>query len=181
MADTDYDLPTMLGTYRKDGSLIREKARVLVEDWLDRIYPRLQDPETPTSTLLSIGESLIRLGDLVPKQGVVAGGGGGFSITINIPEGKDGTKGITISGRSSSDESSAPEIIDIKDFNPLPAKPAWIEVPDFNLNADLSGGLPPPGFDARAKVPVPPRVDGVTSVAPSPTQAARGAFALMRP
>lgn len=175
--DTDYNLPELLGTYRKDGSLIREKARVLVEDWLDRIYPRMQDPETPTSTLLAIGESLIRLGDLAPKAGAASTTpGSGFSITINIPQ--QNGESITITGRQAETAEPAP-MLDITDFNPLPPKPQWIPVPDFNLNAELSGGVVPPGAVGTGLGQVPPaRVDGVTGVAHSPTQA--GAFAQTR-
>lgn len=175
--DTDYNLPDLLGTYRKDGSLIREKARVLVEDWLDRIYPRMQDPETPTSTLLAIGESLIRLGDLAPKQGAQgAPAGAGFSITINIPQ--QNGESITITGRAA-EEPAAQPMLDITDFNPLPPKPQWIPVPDFNLNAELSGGVVPAMAGAVGTgLGQVPASAGATTGSVATTQ---GAFALMKP
>lgn len=157
-ADTDYDLPTLLGTYRKDGSLIREKARVLVEDWLDRIYPRMQDPDTPTSSLLAIGETLIKLGDMAPKAGTGAPAGPAFSITINIPQG-DGKDAITITGTAQHTGEPEAPMLDITDFNPLPPKPQWIPVPDFNLNAELSGGLVPGQVPALNGNPLQPPSD----------------------
>ena len=97
--DTDYSLPEVLDTYRKDGSLIREKARVLAEQWLDQIYPRLVDPEIPTPQLLDIGKELFKLGDLLPKTNAPTGPSGpAFSISINI--GEDATKTVTVTSVS---------------------------------------------------------------------------------
>lgn len=93
--DTDYSLPEVLDTYRKDGSLIREKARVLAETWLDQIYPRLVDQDTPTPQLLDIGKELFKLGDLLPKVNAPTGPSGpAFSISINI--GEDASKTVTV-------------------------------------------------------------------------------------
>lgn len=102
MEDRDYKLAEVLETYRKDGSLIREKARVLLEDWFDRIYPRLADPDTPTSTLIDISKILVEVGDMKPKATSTAPQGPGFSITINIPQ-PDGRPPITVTSIAEGD------------------------------------------------------------------------------
>ena len=96
--DSDYNMDEVLGTYRLDGSMLRSKSRVLLEDWIERIYPRMQDDTTPTSTLLDIGKTLIELGDMKPKtNSQPVQQGPGFSITINIPQ-AEGKPPITIEG-----------------------------------------------------------------------------------
>lgn len=100
--DADYSLPAALDVYRKDGTLLREKARMLAEKWVDQIYPRLVDPDTPTPQLLDIGKELFKLGDLLPKTNAPTGPTGpAFSITINVPTGAPQT--ITISDVSEND------------------------------------------------------------------------------
>jgi len=132
MADRDYELREVLDTYRRDGSMVREKARVLVEDWLDRIYPRMTDDTIPTSALLEIGKTLIELGDLKPKKDVaLANQGPGFSITINIPQ-SDGKAPITIEGTATPVEQDEED-----DF--LAALPTHVTAPGFDLDDDLVG------------------------------------------
>jgi len=123
MIDTDYDLEKALETYRKDGSLIREKARMLVEKWLDQVYPRMVSSETPTSVLLDMGKALMELGDLKPKnQPVPQQQGAGFSITINVPS-PNGGKPVVIEGTLAPDPQPAVAI----DFDDLPPAPEWVQ------------------------------------------------------
>jgi len=142
MADRDYQLEEVLETYRRDGSMIREKSRVLVEEWLDRVYPRMVDPDIPTSALMEIGKTLIELGDLKPKKDITpTQTGPGFSITINIPQ-SDGKPPITIEGTATP---VAPVGSDDDDtVEELPAPPTGetnFNTPDFQFNHDLTGGM----------------------------------------
>lgn len=125
MADSDYDMDEVLSTYRLDGSMLRAKSRVLLEDWIERIYPRIQDPQVPTSTLLDIGRTLIELGDMKPKnQPTETRSGPGFSITINVPQ-ADGREAIVIEGVANADE-------DAEDTDKF-------QIPDFNLSEEDDG------------------------------------------
>lgn len=83
---TDYELQAVIEELRKDGSLIREKARVLTEEGLKALYARMQDETMPTGTYLDIMKYLAEIGDLKPKQSTTPQQGPGFSITINIPQ-----------------------------------------------------------------------------------------------
>lgn len=145
--DTDYELDDVLSTYRLDGSMLKAKARVLLEDWVERIYPRIQDETTPTNTLLDIGKVLIELGDMKPKNQVTQQASGpGFSITINIPQ-NDGKAPIVIEGSaqqidpedddeqdtitSSDDEDAA----DTKAISSVEQSVGFM-LPDFDLEED---------------------------------------------
>ena len=140
MEDRDYKLAQVLETYRRDGSMIREKSRVLVEEWLDRLYPRLIDPDLPTSGLIEIGKTLIELGDLKPKNNAVQQASGpGFSITINIPS-QTGAPITVIDGTATVvEDKEEPEELEASDQ--LCGMPEHIgfKVPDFDLNDDLMG------------------------------------------
>lgn len=140
MSDRDYEIQQVLDVYRRDGSMIREKAKVLVEEWLDKVYPRMMDPELPTSALMEIGKTLIELGDLKPKKDLATQNTGpGFSITINIPQ-SDGKPPITIEGTAqpsyTSDEDDTDETQEI-----LPAPPVNFNTPAMDFNMDLMGGM----------------------------------------
>lgn len=142
MEDRDYKTADVLEVYRKDGSMIREKSRVLVEVWLDKIYPRLVDPDLPTSGLLEIGKALVELGDLKPKNTTLQQNTGpGFSITINIPQ--SGTSQPVIEGTSevvTKPRKSKAKVM-IEQLDALPPMPdhIGIKVPDFELTDDLMG------------------------------------------
>lgn len=98
--DSDYELSEVLEQFRQDGSLIKGKARVLAEVFLDKLYPRMIDPDISTNTLLDVGKVLIELGDLKPKAQAVTGNvGPNFSISINIPQ-PDGAPPIVITGHA---------------------------------------------------------------------------------
>lgn len=137
--DSDYNMDEVLSTYRLDGSMLRSKSRVLLEDWIERIYPRMQDDTTPTSTLLDIGKTLIELGDMKPKtNSQPVQQGPGFSITINIPQ-AEGKPPITIEGTALPVESVEEQEVDAlledaaeETFNAIP-------VPDFDLEEDDDG------------------------------------------
>jgi hypothetical protein len=145
MEDRDYKTQDILEVYRKDGSMIREKSRVLVEVWLDKIYPRLVDPDLPTSGLLEIGKALIELGDLKPKNTALQQvTGPGFSITINIPQSDtdqpviEGTAEVVTKPRKSK---AKVRTVTSEELDALPPMPdhIGIKVPDFELTDDLMG------------------------------------------
>lgn len=132
--NSDYEMDDVLSTYRLDGSMLRAKSRVLLEDWIERIYPRLQDDTTPTSTLLDIGRTLIELGDMKPKTNAQPQNvGPGFSITINIPQ-SDGKPPITIEGTATpvEEEEDVQKFLDSNNDDLLNEIP----VPDFDLEED---------------------------------------------
>lgn len=106
MADTDYSLTQVLSTYRRDGTMIKDKARVLLENWLDRAYGRMCDPDMPSSVLLDYGKILMQLADAGPKaNSAPEKPGGGFSISINIPT---ATGVINITGVTPEDDNPQP-------------------------------------------------------------------------
>ena len=145
MQDRDYELKEVLDTFRRDGSMIREKSRVLVEDWLERLYPRMADPGIPTSALLEIGKTLIELGDLKPKKELAqTSQGPAFSITINIPQ-SDGKPPITIEGYATERDDEAPTTSESPDMQEmvaaLPERTTQFTAPGFELDSDLAGVL----------------------------------------
>jgi hypothetical protein len=94
---SDYVLEEVLEAMRKDGSLIREKARVLTEDGLERLYRRMCDNDLPHGVLLDIMKYLAEIGDLKPKTlKDPSNAGPGFSITINIPQ--QNSEPVTLEG-----------------------------------------------------------------------------------
>jgi len=133
MADRDYDLREVLDTFRRDGSMIQGKARVLLEEWLEKLYPRMCDPEVSTGTLLDIGKLLMELGDMKPKAAAQPTPGAGFSITISIPQ-ADGKAPITIEGTAQPADSS--------EFDALGEPPtmAPLQLPVIELNRELAAG-----------------------------------------
>lgn len=148
--NSDYNLEDVLEAKRRDGSLIREKARVLTEDWLDKVYPRMCDPDISTTALMDIGKTLMELGDLKPKKDITpAQTGPGFSITINIPTSQpNGHDPIVIEGVALPVEpdyaapySSEPD--DTEDLLPAldGAGPVNFNTLDFQFNHDLSSGV----------------------------------------
>lgn len=137
--DSDYNMDEVLGTYRLDGSMLRSKSRVLLEDWIERIYPRMQDDTTPTSTLLDIGKTLIELGDMKPKtNSQPVQQGPGFSITINIPQ-AEGKPPITIEGTALPVESVEEQEVEAFLEDAAEETLSAIPVPDFDLEEDDDG------------------------------------------
>ena len=137
--DSDYNMDEVLGTYRLDGSMLRSKSRVLLEDWIERIYPRMQDDTTPTSTLLDIGKTLIELGDMKPKTNAQpVNTGPGFSITINIPQ-AEGKPPITIEGTALPVESVEEQEVEAFLEDAAEETLNAIPVPDFDLEEDDDG------------------------------------------
>ena len=137
--DSDYNMDEVLSTYRLDGSMLRSKSRVLLEDWIERIYPRMQDDTTPTSTLLDIGKTLIELGDMKPKtNSQPVQQGPGFSITINIPQ-AEGKPPITIEGTALPVESVEEQEVEAFLEDAAEETLSAIPVPDFDLEEDDDG------------------------------------------
>lgn len=103
--DRDYNLEEVLAAFRRDGSLIREKARVLTEEGLEYLYRRMVDEDLSTSAFLDVLKYLAEIGDLKPKTSQqLTAPGPGFSITINIPG--QTTPPITIEGEATPVENS---------------------------------------------------------------------------
>lgn len=139
MQPTQSQVKDLLDACRRDGSMLREQARLFVEDWLEVIYPRLRDPDTPTSALLAIGDRLIELGDLKPKkEAPQVATGPGFSITINIPQ-PDGKPPITIEGTSTPGTAGEDEETMHPDFPEFPELPDSPMAARFETNDDLIG------------------------------------------
>ena len=166
MADRDYNPADVLDTYRIDGSMIRTKSRVLVEDLLDKFYMRMQDSTLANGTLIEIAKILIELGDLKPKANAPTGPTApAMSITINIPNQNGGEPiNITASSQpvtpSDTPDDLASEVLDLPVFaerladaltaddlpedvasvmDQLDLGPVPLRVPDFSLNQDLIG------------------------------------------
>ena len=142
MQDRDYELEKVLDTYRRDGSMIREKSRVMTEEGLEPLYRRMVDPDIPTSALLEIMKFLSELGDLKPKKELAqTNQGPAFSITINIPQ-SDGKPPITIEG-TASPVTSDPDDTDANEdmVAALPERTTQFTAPGFDLDTDLAGVL----------------------------------------
>lgn len=144
MVDRDYQLKDVLDTYRRDGSMIREKSRVLLEEGLDKIYPRLVDPDIPTSAFMELMKFLAEIGDMKPKANTQQQNSGpGFSITINIPQ-PDGKPPVVIEGHSTpvrSEDGEMVETMALPEMDELPAPPVNFNTIDFQFNHDLSAGV----------------------------------------
>lgn len=83
--DSDYDFDQVLrGQFRKDGSLLRDKARVAVEAVLDPFVTNLLRDECSHSSRIEGLKFLADLGDAMPKKNEVAVPGAGFSIVLNL-------------------------------------------------------------------------------------------------
>ncbi|MEM0462419.1 MAG: hypothetical protein QW318_09505 [Candidatus Caldarchaeum sp.] len=84
--ENSYDLNEELTRKRKDGTLIREKARMIVETLgLPYLAQVLCDNTVPAQSRLAAMKLLSVIGDLEPKA--IAGGSGGPQMVIqfNIP------------------------------------------------------------------------------------------------
>ena len=129
---SDYVPDDVLSTYRLDGSMLKMKARVLMEAWLDNIYPRIKSTDTSTSSLLAIGESLMSLGDLKPKpQAGPVGGQDKFSISIVLPA-PPGVAPTIIEGTMTSPEPTPPS----RDMSDRPSYLKVLDNPNDELMVD---------------------------------------------
>lgn len=133
--DTDYDLDKVLNTFRLDGSMNKMKARVLHEQLLEKIYPRLMDSQIPTSTLIEIAKHLAEVGDLRPKtSSQPVQQGPGFSISIVIPQ-SDGKEPIVIDAKATEVEPEDDEEESVEAIEHLSDGVMPIPVPDFDLSS----------------------------------------------
>ena len=81
------ELRVLLARLRTDGTLIREKAKTLLEHLgLDECFRVLTDADAPHSMKLETLKFLMRLADMEPKPNAVANTSDKFSININIPQ-----------------------------------------------------------------------------------------------
>ena len=137
--DSDYQLDEVLQAYRLDGSMIRGKSRALVEVWLDKLYPRMVDPNISTSGLLEVGKVLIELGDLKPKRDALpANVGPNFSISINIPQ-ANGGEPIVITGHAV-DVEEGEYLEDSSGLGDAPSFNSFDSFPSLESNSDLTAG-----------------------------------------
>lgn len=89
------------------------KSRVLAEALLPDVYHMIKDPDVPAAVRLKAVENIVEWGDLKPKKVVEAGGGPGYSITINIP----GALPTTVSART-----QAADVVEVPTIE-LPSAP----------------------------------------------------------
>lgn len=152
--DIDYDLDEQLARGRADGSLIRTKAKMLLEHFgLPKLSDILNDPKSPASTILDASRFLMRLADMEPKANTSAPTGTQLNITFNIPTASQGpgqgnplnitpgAAGPTTKMTLSLGASSPDPIIDqvCQADVDLPPKPEGFTMPDFVLTRDLIG------------------------------------------
>jgi hypothetical protein len=143
--DRDYDFDEVMETYRKDGSLLRAKSRIILEErFLPEAYRRLGDEAAPTSAVVEIAKVLVDIGDVKPKQNTPPTQGPGFSITINLP-GSDNPP-ITISSPAHHviEGEATPVEDEIPGENPaqlLPPEPVNFNTPAMDFMFDAPEGL----------------------------------------
>lgn len=127
--DKDYDVDDVMEIWRRDGSLLREKARILLEaEGMPKIFLKLQDSELPHSVFIDLVKVLVELGDMKPKQNTqnVAQTGPQFSISITIPS-IGGNPPVVIQGEAIE---IAPEIAQLAP-----------DVPEYAKIEELAGEL----------------------------------------
>lgn len=78
-----------VAAYTKDltenGFSFAAKSQVLAEDLLQTAYNLVKDPDVAGPARVKMMENLVEWAGLKPKQSVMATGGVGYSIVINIP------------------------------------------------------------------------------------------------
>lgn len=153
--ETDYELRDELEVKRKDGSLIRDKCRMLVEDVIiPQAFYALTDPEASHATKLDYARQIIDIADVKPKPNVQPPGAG-FAVNIVIPEhGAKPTLNVTpatIDGVAI--ERAAPHTLEP---DPLAAQPAAAPVP-FKVPDFVTGRFPALDDDLRGPVPAQPQ------------------------
>lgn len=151
--DADYDVTEELGVLRKDGTLIRDKARMLVEEvFLPQAFYAMTDPDASHQTRLDYAKQIIEIADVKPKQNQ-AQAGGGFTVNIMIPD--QGKPMLSVTPVATLDgvaiEPRTPEPVEPVKAPPAVAPP--FRVPDFQgvrmpgallaLNDDLRGPAVP--------------------------------------
>ncbi|MGZ5183589.1 MAG: hypothetical protein ACXWCO_00655 [Caldimonas sp.] len=145
----DYDLAEEIRAGRADGSLLRRKARLLLEAMgFPHMAKVLANPNAPDSSKMDVLKFLLELGDMKPKQAQVASGGTGLTVNISLPAG-------FVPGAPQPNQ--GPTIIDITP-DPLkapdpepPAEVPTIKIPDFKLGAPDSGR--PIGSEPEPRAP----------------------------
>lgn len=154
MTDQERDeLRQLLAKLRTDGTLIREKAKTLLEHLgLDECFHVLTDVDAPHSMKLETLKFLMRLADMEPKPNAMPATSDRFSININIPTLTTAVvPSVTIDAQPiERDPPDAPpdtlegrygdqaEPLDLAEEPPPPA-PEPLRVRDFDLT-----GTPPP-------------------------------------
>lgn len=135
------DQQALVEKMRANGTLIREKAKTLLEHLgLPELHRQLRDPEVSITQKLEVIKYLSKLGDVDPKPNVAAGGGGErFQINISIP-------GVAAPGIP---PSAPPITIDAVPIPPAPTPepepdlgPQPLPVPGFKLDMNLVGYAP---------------------------------------
>lgn len=76
---------------------VKAKAALAVEDGLLELHRVFYDPDTNASVRLDAYKQLVQLADMQPKKEESGSTGGGFSVTINIPQANASeTKTVTL-------------------------------------------------------------------------------------
>lgn len=152
---TLHEAEQVLMRSRLDGSLVKDKARILVDLYVvDRLADEVRDRKN--ANWLEHARMLIRLGDMEPKSNqAVQGAGTGFSVNIVIPQG-----GQAPGAHNPLPAAEVPTTLTL-DVTPtliasnpdteLPPKPEGFKMQDFQLTRDLIGPqLPAAPITAKA-------------------------------
>ena len=143
--DDNYDIDAELERRRADGSLIKMKARMLLEtEGLPAVFGMLKSEKVPEALKLEANKFLMKLGDLEPKQSQQVATGPGFSITINLGESNE-PKTVSVAPASIAEVSSDDEVVEgelvetiLSSVEELPPAPTQFKIPDFSFADDLS-------------------------------------------
>lgn len=152
--ETDYDAREEMARRKRDGSLMRDKARMILEElFFPQAIYALEDPEVSHQTKLDYVKQLVPIADVVPRQNT-APSGAGFTVNIVLPEPSTLTP-------------SQPSLLNVSPGSPVPvfeppvfAEPVPVEVQGsqgFRVPDFAGMGLPMTKDLAGPPVPVPPK------------------------
>ena len=121
-----------LSAYTKDltenGFSFAAKAQVLAEDLLPIAHALVKDPDVAGPARVKMMENLVEWAGLKPKQSVMATGGVGYSIVINIP-----SAGVEMTANQNMRHMGAADAIDVPVItipsNPSPTLPSDVPGP----------------------------------------------------
>lgn len=143
--DVDYDLDLELTRGRMDGSLIRSKARMLLDEFgMITLANILRELGGPASIKLDAIKQLVEIGDMKPKVNAPVATGTALNITFNMPPGVPPAPGMYNPLEAQPEaETLVIDLTPVVVEDELPPIPEGFKVPDFKLTNDLVG-LPLP-------------------------------------
>lgn len=123
--DTDYVLDDELRRLRKDGSLIKLKARMGLEASLDVLIRKLLNLELPDAMRLQIFDRLVKLAGLDVPAPIQASAGATFAVQIVMPPGAQvpatASPIVHLAGQSPTDKAPVLDQLADRDLPPIPA------------------------------------------------------------